>query len=181
MIMNKTQKSNESISREVKRSIVLNVNGRDYELESGANSREISPSDTLAHTLRENLNLTGTKVPCDRGECGGCTVLIDGEAVLACSTLTMDCEGKKIQTIESLSDPVTGALDPIQQAIVDHDAIQCGMCTPGMVMSLKALSQENPNASREEIREAISGNLCRCSGYIKYIEAAETVFKEGGK
>lgn len=165
----------------MKKSIVLNINDQAYELEFGSQPWEISIADTLAHTLRENLDLTGTKVPCDRGECGGCTVLMDGEPVLACSILTVECEGKKIETIESVANPVSGELDPIQQAIVDHDAIQCGMCTPGMVMSLKALHKENPNASRDEIKHAISGNLCRCSGYIKYIEAAESVFKGGDK
>jgi aerobic carbon-monoxide dehydrogenase small subunit len=160
------------------KSIVLNVNGRSHRLRIGDDVGQIQPSDTLAHVLRETLDLTGTKTPCDRGECGGCTVLMDGEPVLSCSTLAVECEGKKIQTIEGIAD-ATGKLDPIQEAIIEHDAIQCGMCTPGIVLSLKSLFNRNPKPSRQEIREALSGNLCRCTGYVKYIDAAESVAKGG--
>lgn len=159
--------------------LVLKVNGRQYKLKIGSGAGQVQSSDTLAFVLRETLDLTGTKTPCDRGECGGCTVLMDGEAVLSCCTLAVECQGKEIQTIESLGDSVSGKLDPIQQAIVDQDAIQCGMCTPGMVMSMKSLFNQNPKPTRPQIREAISGNLCRCTGYVKYIEAAEIVAKRG--
>lgn len=157
--------------------VTLTVNGRTHVLELGEQADEVSPSHTLSNTLRDTLGLTGTKTPCNKGECGGCTVLMDGVPVLSCSTLTIECNGKSITTIEGVADAKTGKLHPIQQAFVDHDAIQCGMCTPGMVMSSKALLDKNKNPSELEIREAISGNLCRCTGYVKYVEAVQSAAK----
>ena len=161
-----------------KNTINLSVNGKAYELNIGDETGEVTESQTLAQTLRDVLGLTGTKTCCNRGECGSCTVLMDGKAVLSCSTLTVTCEGKEILTIEGMQDSVTGELHPIQKAIVEHDAIQCGMCTPGIVMSAKALLDKNKNPSEHEIREGISGNLCRCTGYVKYVEAIQIAAKQ---
>jgi carbon-monoxide dehydrogenase small subunit len=142
----------------------------------------VNPQDLLINVLRRNLGFTGTKKGCGQGDCGTCTVLIDGKRVLACITLAMACQGKKIQTIEGLDD--NGKLDPIQQAFLDKGAVQCGFCTPGMVMAAKALLDENPDPSMDEIKRGLSGNLCRCTGYIKIAEAVETaaeVRKSAGK
>jgi len=147
-----------------KRMINLKVNGKEHMLEVGAN-------ETLVEVLRERLRLTGTKIGCNRGECGSCTVLIDGEPVLSCLTLAIECEGKEILTIEGLEDPETGELDPIQEAFIENFGIQCGFCTPGMVMTAKALLNRNPDPSEEEIKEAIQGNLCRCTGYTQIVES----------
>jgi len=155
-----------------KRHVTLFVNGERHQLKVGDCSDEVQVTHTLAHTLRETLDLTGTKTPCNNGECGGCTVLMDGVPILSCTTLTVECDGKHITTIEGLRDQKSGRLHPIQQAFVDHDAVQCGMCTPGMIMSLKALFDRRPDATEGQVREAISGNLCRCTGYVKYVEAA---------
>jgi aerobic carbon-monoxide dehydrogenase small subunit len=142
--------------------IRLTVNGQAYDLEVGNKPDQIDPAHTLAHTLRETLGLTGTKVSCDNGGCGCCTVLMDEKAVLSCMMLTVECEGKRITTIEGLSDPVTRKLDPVQQAFIDHAAFQCGFCTPGTIMSAKALLHENSSPTEEDVKEALSGNFCRC-------------------
>ena len=147
-----------------KRMINLKVNGKEHTLGVGAN-------ETLVEVLRERLRLTGTKIGCNLGECGSCTVLIDGEPVLSCLTLAIECEGKEILTIEGLEDPETGELDPIQEAFIENFGIQCGFCTPGMVMTAKALLNRNPDPSEEEIKEAIQGNLCRCTGYTQIVES----------
>ena len=147
-----------------KKTIKLKVNEKEHTLEVGAN-------ETLVEVLRERLRLTGTKIGCNRGECGACTVLIDGETILSCLTLAIECEGKEILTIEGLEDPKTGELDPIQEAFVENFGIQCGFCTPGMVMSAKALLDRNPNPSEEEVKEGIQGNLCRCTGYTQIVES----------
>lgn len=147
------------------------VNGHNYLLEIGNQPDNVNPSHTLSHTLRETLGLTGTKVSCDNGACGSCTVLMDGKAVLSCMILTVECEGREITTIEGLSDPKTGRLDPLQQAFIDHTAFQCGFCTPGMIISSKALLNENPRPSEDEIKEALSGNFCRCISHYQVIDA----------
>jgi len=121
--------------------------------------------------------MTGSKIGCNRGECGACTVLIDGESVLSCLTLAIECDGRSILTIEGLEDPDTGELDPIQEAFVENFGIQCGFCTPGMVMSAKALLDKNSNPSEEEIREGIQGNLCRCTGYQQIVESIQAAGK----
>ncbi len=151
--------------------IALTVNGRPHDLEIGDGPGQVKPWDTLAHTLRETLGLTGTKVSCDHGACGACTVLLDGKPILSCMTLSVECDGQALMTIEGLSDSKTGTLDPLQQAFVDHTAFQCGFCTPGILMSAKALLQENPSPSEEEVKEALSGNFCRCISHYQVVEA----------
>ena len=135
----------------------------------------IDPNQTLLDLLREVLGLTGTKRGCEVGECGACTVLIDGEAVNSCLVLAPQIHGKEILTVEGLTD--NDKLHPLQKSFLDHDAAHCGFCTPGMLMSAKELLDENSNPSEEEIKTAISGNLCRCSGYVQIVEAIKKVQK----
>ncbi len=165
-----------------KKKIELIINHKRISFSIGEEPGQIPSSQTLAETLRGMLLLTGTKTPCNKGACGGCTVLLNGTPTLACSNLTIECDGKEILTVEGVKDPVTGALHPVQQAFVDLDAIQCGMCTPGMVLSGVALLEKNHHPTREEVAEAISGNICRCTGYVKYIDgillAAERMYGE---
>ena len=137
---------------------------------------DIEANWTLLHLLRNQLELTGTKEGCGKGECGACTVIVDGKAVNSCLYPAMELEGKEVLTIEGLAD-VDGNLHPIQNAFVEHGAVQCGFCTPGMVMSAKALLDENPKPSEEEIRMAIAGNFCRCTGYVQIIEAIKAASK----
>jgi len=151
--------------------ITLTVNGRVHELEAGDRPDQVKPWDTLAHTLRDTLGLTGTKVSCDHGACGGCTVLLEGKAMLSCMTLTVECDGQAVTTIEGLSDPKTGKLDALQQAFIDHTAFQCGFCTPGILMSAKALLREIPSPAEEEVKEALSGNFCRCISHYQVVKA----------
>ena len=145
-------------------------------------SVETSPHRRLLDLLREDLRLTGTKEGCAVGECGACTVILDGKAVTSCLVLAASVEGSSVVTIEGVGE--NGRLDPIQEAILRNHALQCGFCTPGFVMSAKALLEENPNATVEEIRRAISGNLCRCTGYeqltVAIYEAAQEL-KAAGK
>ena len=143
--------------------ITLTVNGKKVE-------RDIPSRMTLAEFLREELDLTGTKVGCNRGECGSCTVILDGDPVLSCSVLGVEASGREVLTIEGLSPG--GKLHPIQEAFVEHDALQCGYCTPGMIMSIKALLDRNPNPTEEDVRRSIDGNLCRCGSYPNIIKAA---------
>lgn len=159
--------------------LTLTVNGKPYDLEIGERPDQVRPWDTLAHTLRETLGLTGTKVSCDHGACGGCTVLLDGEAVLSCMTLTVECDGQSVTAIEGLSDPRTGRLDPLQQAFIDHTAFQCGFCTPGILMSAKALLQEIPYPTEEEVKEALSGNFCRCISHYQVVKAVMAASGKG--
>lgn len=144
--------------------IELNVNGQNYEL-------AVDMHRTLLEVLREQLGFTGTKNGCDQGECGTCTVLLDGVPVHACLTLAVSAQGKEVTTIEGLARG--DELHPLQQSFVDHGAIQCGFCTPGMILTGKALLEKNPSPTEGEIRRAISGNLCRCTGYVKIIEAIQ--------
>jgi aerobic-type carbon monoxide dehydrogenase small subunit (CoxS/CutS family) len=153
------------------RSIRLVVNGQPYELWVGDRPQEVNPSHTLAHTLRETLGLTGTKIGCDHGACGACTVLMDGKPVLSCIMLTVEADGKNITTIEGLGDPGTMKLDPLQQAFIDHTAFQCGFCTPGIIMSAKGLFNENPSPTEQEVKEGLSGNYCRCISHYHVLEA----------
>ena len=160
-------------------SITLTVNGQVYELDIGDRAGEIEPFHTLSHTLRETLGLTGTKLSCDEGACGACTVIMDERAVLSCRLLTIECDGKSITTVEGLRNPKTGELDPLQQAFIDYTAFQCGFCTPGMIMTAKALLNENPSPSEDEVKEALSGNFCRCISHYHVLDAVMSIVQKG--
>ena len=153
----------------MKQLIEFYVNGDTYEL-------AVEPQTTLLEVLRDHLGLTGTKEACGTGECGSCTVLIEGKPILSCLALAVDYPNKEIVTIEGLSQGEK--LTPVQQAFVDCGAVQCGFCTPGMILSTSALLKENPSPSEEEIRKALEGHLCRCTGYNKIIEAINTAAKQ---
>ena len=150
--------------------IQLDINNQVYEV-------PVNPRDLLVDVIRKKVGFTGTKKGCGQGDCGACTVLIDGVPVLSCITLAIACQGKKISTIEGMADK-QGNLHPIQQAFVDHGAVQCGFCTPGMILSAKALLDRNPLPSELEIKRSISGNICRCTGYKKIVEAISAAGKE---
>ena len=142
--------------------IMVDVNGVEYE-------REVDARRLLIHFLRDDLGLTGTHVGCDTGNCGACTVQLSGEPVKSCMLLAVQADGAKIETVESLSPD--DELTPLQRAFSDHHALQCGYCTPGMLMSATALLEANPSPSEEEARAAIQGNICRCTGYVNIVEA----------
>ena len=150
--------------------VSLKVNGDGYEL-------SIPAWRTLLEVLREDLNLTGTKRSCQEGQCGACTVLLDGHPVYSCLFLAVEAQGKEILTIEGLA-PSAGALDPVQKAFVETGAVQCGFCTPGLIMATKSFLAENPNPSEEEVRHAMVGHLCRCTGYFQIIEAILAAARE---
>ena len=150
----------------MKKKVAFTINDELVEL-------EIEPHKTLLEVLREDLSLTGTKEGCGLGACGACTVLIDGLPALACLTLALEVKNKRISTIEGLM--IGDELDPIQSSFVEQGAIQCGFCTPGMIISVKALLGQNPRPARKEIKDAISGNQCRCTGYKKIIDAVESI------
>ena len=152
----------------MKQVIKLFVNDKEYELFVALNR-------TLLEVLRDDLCLTGTKRGCDSGHCGACTVLLDRKPILSCITLACEVDGRQIQTIEGLAKD--GELHPVQKAFVEHGAIQCGFCTPGMILSAKALLESNPSPTIEEIKKGISGNLCRCTGYVKIIQAIQWASK----
>jgi aerobic carbon-monoxide dehydrogenase small subunit len=143
-----------------------------FTLNGEAVNVEVESAWTLLYLLREVLELTGTKLGCGYGECGACTVIMDGQAVNACLVPVLEAEGKNVTTIEGLVRP-DGQLHPLQRTFVDHGAVQCGFCTPGMIMSAKALLDENQSPTDEEIKESLAGNLCRCTGYVKIIEAVK--------
>jgi carbon-monoxide dehydrogenase small subunit len=140
------------------------VNGKPIEV-------SVDPTWTLLMVLREELKLTGTKKGCEKGDCGVCTVLLEGKPVNSCLVLALQAEGKKIETIENLGTPES--LHPLQKSFITHGAVQCGFCTPGMLMSASSLLRKNPHPTEEEIRRAISGNLCRCTGYAKIVKAIQ--------
>lgn len=149
-----------------KNTITLTVNGEAYEI-------SVNPNSILLDVLRNELDLTGTKRGCDTGDCGACTVIMDGKAVNACLVLAIRADDRNIVTIEGMANG--NKLDPTQEAFLEKGAVQCGFCTPGMVLSTKALLDENPKPTKIEIKAGIAGNLCRCTGYTKIIEAIQTV------
>lgn len=151
-----------------KRIIELTVNEETYEL-------AIECQEILLDVLRNNLGLTGTKEGCGTGECGSCTVLLEGEPILACLMLAVECENKKIETIEGQS--INGDLTPVQEAFLEKGGVQCGFCTPGMVMASTDLLKRNPNPSKEDIMESLGGHLCRCTGYNKIMESVQHAVK----
>jgi len=153
----------------MKQLIQLTVNGETHDL-------VVTPTRTLLDVIRDNLGLTGTKRGCDLGACGACAVLLDGRPVNACLVLAVEAAGQEIVTIEAIASG--GKLHPVQEAFVQQGAVQCGFCTPGLVVTVKALLDERPNASESEIREAISGNICRCTGYVKVLDAVRAAARE---
>jgi aerobic carbon-monoxide dehydrogenase small subunit len=161
------------------KTIHLTVNGQACEFDVGMRPGQLDPAHTLVFTLRETLGLTGTKISCGEGACGACTVIMDSKAVLSCRILTIECDGKNITTIEGLRDPKTGALDPLQQAFIDHQAFQCGFCTPGIIMTSKALLDEHPHPTEDEIKEALSGNFCRCVSHYHVLRAVRSIAEKG--
>jgi carbon-monoxide dehydrogenase small subunit len=151
--------------------VTVEVNGVSYE-------RDVEARRLLVHFIRDDLELTGTHVGCDTGNCGACTVLVDGHAVKSCMMLAIQADGAKIDTVEGLASG--GELHPLQQAFGAHHALQCGYCTPGMLMSAKYLLDSNPEPTEHEIRKAIQGNICRCTGYVNIVEAIKSAAPGGG-
>lgn len=147
-------------------SLTMRLNGEEV-------TTQVKPDALLLDVLRDELELTGTKEACGEGECGACTVLLDGEPVTSCIVPARKAQGREVLTVEGLTSG--GELHPLQKAFIEYGAVQCGYCTPGMLMSAKALLDRNPHPSEEEIKEAISGNLCRCTGYVKIVEAIKAV------
>lgn len=164
-----------------KKAISLTVNGNLHKLTIGDQPHEIPPSYTLAQTLRETLGLTGTKVGCDQGACGSCTVIMDGKPVLSCMTLAIECHGCEITTIEGLADSITGKLHPVQDAFVKHTAFQCGFCTPGIIMASKSLLDHDPSPDPHHVKEALSGHYCRCISHYQVVEAVMDAADKGGR
>jgi aerobic carbon-monoxide dehydrogenase small subunit len=154
----------------MEKKIKLKVNGRDFSI-------LVKPTDTLVDVLRAKLELTGTKKSCGLGDCGACTVLMDGKAINSCLVLAVDVQGREITTIEGL-EREDGTLHPLQQAFMENGAVQCGFCTPGMILSAKALLDETPNPTEEEVRQGLSGNLCRCTGYAKIVQTVLDVSRK---
>jgi len=179
MKRNDTKKPSTTASPK-KYAISLFVNGKGYELVVGNQGNEVNPAHTLAYTLRETLGLTGTKIGCDHGACGACTVIMDGEALHSCMLLTVDCDKKSIITIEGLEDWKTGKLHPVQQAFIDNTAFQCGFCTPGKIMSATALLDENPSPTEQDVKEALAGHYCRCVSHYSVVRAVMAAAGNGG-
>ncbi len=152
----------------MKQTIHVTINGRLYE-------EDVEPRQLLAHFIREQIGLTGTHVGCVIGECGACSILLDGKVVKSCLHFAVQADGREITTIEGLAKD--GELDPVQEAFVKNYAFQCGYCTPGMVMTSHALLQRNPNPAEEEIRKAMAGNLCMCTGYVQIVDAVKEAAK----
>jgi len=154
------------VEPQTSQTIAVTVNGETYE-------REVEARRLLIHFIRDDLDLTGSHVGCDTGNCGACSVIYNGQLVKSCMLLAVQADGARIETVEGLAEE--GSLDPLQQAFSDHHALQCGYCTPGMLMSAKALLDANPSPSEEEIRKGLQGNICRCTGYWNIIDAVKAV------
>jgi carbon-monoxide dehydrogenase small subunit len=154
------------------RAISVEVNGQVYE-------REVPARRLLVHFLRDDLDLTGTHIGCDTGNCGACTIQLDGAPVKSCMILAVQADGSKVRTVEGLA--TDGELTPLQQSFSDHHALQCGYCTPGMLMSATALLERNPRPSEEEVKVALQGNICRCTGYVNILEAVVAAGRGGGQ
>jgi carbon-monoxide dehydrogenase small subunit len=152
--------------------ISFRVNGKSYSL-------EIAPNEILLNVLRDRLHLTGTKYGCGLGECGACTVLVEGRAILSCQTLAISMEGAEITTIEGLSKD--GVLHPLQESFIEEGAVQCGFCTPGMILAAKALLDRNPDPSMDDIKNALRGNFCRCTGYVNIFRAVQSAARKMSK
>ena len=161
------------MERLTKKMIRMAINDKDHEI-------EVRPNELLVDVLRERLGLTGTKIGCEAGDCGACTVLMNGMPILSCLTLAIECDGKEILTIEGLGDAAKGELHPIQKAFVENGGVQCGFCTPAMILTAKALLAKNRNPKEEEVREAINGVICRCTGYMQIVESIMAAAKEMG-
>jgi len=151
--------------------IEITINGRKRRF-------DVEPNKLLLNLVRDDLHLTGTKYGCGIGECGACTVHLDGEAVLSCMVLAVDADGRSVDTIEGVAD--VNNLDPVQEAYIEEGAIQCGFCTPGFIMTTKALLAENPDPSEAEIREYLKGNYCRCTGYVNIVRAVQSAARKLG-
>ncbi len=156
----------------MEQNVRFKVNGEDYNV-------LVEPQQTLLEVLREKINLTGSKKGCDDGKCGACTVLLNGRAVRACLTLAVNAKDKEVTTIEGLSR--NGELHALQKSFLEHGAIQCGFCSPGMIMAAKAFLDRNTKPNEAEIKEALAGNICRCTGYVKIVEAIKAASEEPGK
>ena len=150
--------------------VTVTVNGTTYE-------RDVEPRKLLIHFLRDDLDLTGSHIGCDTGNCGACSVIVNGTLVKSCMMLAVQADGATIETVEGLSE--NGELTALQQSFNDHHALQCGYCTPGMLISATALLEQNPNPTEDEIRKALQGNICRCTGYVNIVEAVHTAAKGG--
>jgi carbon-monoxide dehydrogenase small subunit len=157
---------------ETSRTVAVDVNGTRYE-------REVETRRLLVHFIRDDLDLTGTHVGCDTGNCGACTVHLDGRAVKSCMLLAVQADGHTVTTVEGLSPD--GELTPLQRSFSEHHALQCGYCTPGMLMSASALLAQNPHPTEEETRKALQGNICRCTGYVNIVEAVVATGQGGGR
>ena len=158
--------------------ICITVNGVPRKFIIGDGVGCVSPSETLLDTIRDRLGLTAAKRGCEHGACGCCTVIMDREAVASCMVLTADCDGSSVTTLEGLCDPVTGELSPLQKAFADNSAFQCGFCTPGIIMSTRALLDRNPDPTEEELTEALSGNYCRCISHYQVIRTVMGFIQE---
>jgi aerobic carbon-monoxide dehydrogenase small subunit len=154
------------------RTITVDVNGTSYE-------REVETRRLLVHFIRDDLDLTGTHIGCDTGNCGACTVHLDGQAVKSCMLLAVQADGHAVRTVEGLSPD--GELTPLQRSFSEHHALQCGYCTPGMLMSAAALLEQNPHPTEDEARKALQGNICRCTGYVNIVEAVVAASQGGGR
>ena len=167
------------MKQRMQKQIALTVNGRSYEITVGDGLGDMPESELLSHTLRDRLGLTGLKIGCGQGACGCCTVIMNGEAVTSCMTLTMDCDEAEIVTIEGLADASTGELSGLQKAFLDNCGYQCGFCTSGILMTAKNLLDHNPKPTEEEVREALAGNYCRCGTHYTAVESIMAYVKGG--